>query len=93
MNTATLNIKTDPSTKEQIKAFADNIGLPVSALVNAQIKQILRTGRVELNTDLEPTDFLVDTMRQARADYAADRDITHTNSTDEAMAHLDSLTK
>jgi aspartate/methionine/tyrosine aminotransferase len=32
-------------------------------------------------------------MRKADADYAADRDITHTSGSAEALAHLDSLMK
>ncbi len=93
MNTAVINVKTDPETKQQLKAFADNLGLPVSALMNAMIRQMLRSGRVEFSTALEPTPYLEEIMREAEADYKANRNITHTHSTKEALAHLDSLTK
>ena len=65
MKTSILNIKTDPETKEQLKAFATNLGLPVSALLNAQIKQMLRTGKVEFEKTLEPTPYLEKLIKEA----------------------------
>ncbi|HUD07180.1 MAG TPA: hypothetical protein VMR34_04810 [Candidatus Saccharimonadales bacterium] len=91
MNTAILNIKTDPETKEQLKDFAAQVGLPVSALLNAQIKEMLRNGRVEFSTTLEPTPYLQKIIKEAEADYKAGRNITRTNSTEETIAHLRSL--
>lgn len=44
-----------------------------------------------LGNDLEPTSYLEKLMREAEADYASDRNITHANGKTEALAHLDSL--
>lgn len=85
MNTAILNIKVDPETKLQLKAFAAKVGLPVSALMNAQIKQMLRTGKVEFSTTLEPTPYLDAIIKEAEADYAAGRNIYGPFDTAEAM--------
>jgi addiction module RelB/DinJ family antitoxin len=91
MNTAIVNIKTDPETKKQLQAFAAQVGLPVSALLNAQIKQILRTGQLEFSTQLEPNAHLVKVMQQAEENLVKDQNITHTNNTKEALDHLDAL--
>jgi len=85
MNTAILNIKTDPDTKERLKAFAAQIGLPVSALMNAQIKQMLRNGKIEFSTSLEPTPYLEAIIQEAEADYKAGRNIHGPFNTAEAM--------
>ena len=88
-----LSIKTDDQTKQDLKAFAAELGISSTAFVNLVIRQALRDRRVVLTTDLEPTPYLEKIMRQADADYAADRDITHTTSPAETLAHLDSLMK
>lgn len=80
MNTAILNIKTDPATKEQLKEFAAQVGLPISALMNAQIKQMLRDGKVEFDINIEPTPYLKDIIKEAEADYKAGYNIVATET-------------
>ncbi len=91
MNTAILNIKTDPDTKDQLKAFAAQVGLPVSALMNAQIKQMLRNGKVEFSTTLEPTPYLERIIKEAEADYKADKNTVATDSDEDTIDFLRSL--
>jgi antitoxin component of RelBE/YafQ-DinJ toxin-antitoxin module len=93
MNSTLLSIKTDDQTKQDLKAFAAELGISSTAFVNMVIRQALRDRRVVLSTALEPTSYLENIMRKADADYAADRDITHTSGSAEALAHLDSLMK
>lgn len=91
MSKALLSIKTDELTKQELKTFAAELGVSSTAFVNMLIKQALRDKRVVLSTDLEPTPYLEKIMREAETDYAADRNITHTQGAKEALAHLDSL--
>jgi antitoxin component of RelBE/YafQ-DinJ toxin-antitoxin module len=91
MNTAILNIKTDPDTKQRLKTFAAQVGLPVSALLNAQIKQMLRNGKVEFSTSLEPTPYLEAIIKEAEADYKAGKNIVITESDEETLNFLRSL--
>lgn len=93
MNSVLLSIKTDATTKAQLKAFAAELGVSSTAFVNMVVKQALRDRRVVLSTELEPTPYLEKIMREAEADYKADREITHTKNPTEALAHLDSLMK
>ncbi len=90
MNT-TLNVKIDTQTKQSLKEFAAEVGVPVSALVNGSIKQMLRDRKVVFSTVLEPTAYLRKIMREADADLAAGRGITTAKTKKEALEHLRSL--
>ena len=91
MSNTLLSIKTDEQTKRDLRAFAAELGISSTAFVNLVIKQALRDRRVVLSTNLEPTPYLEEIMRNADTDYKADRNITHTKSKEEALNHLDSL--
>ncbi|MCB9834445.1 hypothetical protein H6792_00225 [Candidatus Nomurabacteria bacterium] len=93
MGSVQLSIKIDEKTKQELKTFATELGVSSTALVNMVVKQTLRDRRVVLSTNLEPTPYLEQIMRDAKADYVADRDITHTKGAKGALAHLDSLMK
>ncbi len=93
MNSVLLSIKTDAQTKRGLKDFAAELGVSSTALVNLVVRQALRDRRVVLTTHLEPTPYLESIMREAEADYRADRNITHTKGSRQALAHLDSLMK
>ncbi|HLC91971.1 MAG TPA: hypothetical protein VJC09_02880 [Candidatus Saccharimonadales bacterium] len=42
-----ISVKTDKETKEQAQAVAMSIGIPLSTLINAYLKDLVITGRVE----------------------------------------------
>jgi antitoxin component of RelBE/YafQ-DinJ toxin-antitoxin module len=90
MNTAVLNIKTDPKIKQQLKIFAAQMGLPVSALVNAQIRQMLRSGEVHLTSSLEPTPYLEKIMLEADEDIKKGKNLSPVfDSVDDMFEHLE----
>jgi antitoxin component of RelBE/YafQ-DinJ toxin-antitoxin module len=91
MNKTTINIKIDTETKTQIQKFAAELGVPVSVIVNAQIKQMLRDRKIVLSTELEPTPYLEKIMRQAEKDIATNRNMTRAMTAEEADAYLESL--
>jgi len=91
MNTAILNIKTDPETKEQLKAFASNLGLPVSTLLNAQIRQMLRTRKVEFEVSLEPTPYLKKIIKEVESDNQIGRNFVQTTNRTELVKLLKTL--
>ncbi|HEY5153042.1 MAG TPA: hypothetical protein VII55_03635 [Candidatus Saccharimonadales bacterium] len=73
--TITMNIRVDEATRQALKDFAGQIGIPASSLVNASIRQMLRSGKVEFTTGFEPTPYLQKILKEAEADYAAGRNI------------------
>jgi antitoxin component of RelBE/YafQ-DinJ toxin-antitoxin module len=91
MNKAVLSIRTDDQTKKEIAGFAASVGLSISAFATVVLKQAVREGRVVLSPSLEPTPYLEQIMREARADYKAGRNVTKTKTKAEALAHLRKL--
>lgn len=92
MSDTTLTIRTDSATKQAIADFAASLGLSTSAFITAATLQAVREGQLTLTPVLEPTPYLEKIMRQAEEDIKHDRNITHTNSKEEAISHLKSLT-
>lgn len=91
MSDSTLTIRTDSSTKRAIADFAASLGLSTSAFITAATLQAIREGQLTLSPVLEPTPYLEKIMREAEEDLKNDRNITHTNSKEEAISHLKSL--
>ena len=91
MTKTILNIKIDPQTKRQIQEFAAEMGVPVSVIMNAQIKQMLRDRKIVLSTELEPTPYLVKIMEQVEKDLIAKKNMTKAMNAKEAVAYLNSL--
>jgi len=63
-----LNIRIDLETKRQIKELANEFGVPVSAIMNAQIKQMLQDHKIVLSLELEPIPYLEKIMREVEKD-------------------------
>ena len=76
MNNALLSIRTDNKTKKEVADFAASVGLSVSAFVTVVLKQAVKEGRVVLSPTLEPSPYLENVMRKARADRKAGRNYT-----------------
>lgn len=91
MSDTTLTIRTDNATKQLIANFAASLGLSTSAFITAATLQAMRDGQLTLTPTLEPTPYLEKIMLEVEDDIKHDRNITHTNSKEEAIAHLKSL--
>jgi len=94
MNTAILNVRTDKKIKKQAMKVASDLGFSLSTLVNAYLRNLVRTKKVHFSDDvqLEPTPYLIRQMKQS------DKDIKNGNyisfDTPEKMrAFLDSIAK
>lgn len=89
--TTMMNIRIDEDTRRELREFATEIGMPAASLVNACIKQMLRSREVTFSTALSPTPHLAEMIATAEADYKAKRNISVTETEDETLAHLRSL--
>lgn len=69
MNTAVIITKTEPTTKTQAQKVASELGLSLSSLINAYLKQLIKTRRVELDLGETPSEYLKSTIRQAEENY------------------------
>lgn len=73
MNIAVINIKTQPEVKAQAQRVARDLGLSLSSLINAFLKQFVKTKKVTFSLDEEPSPYLVKILKKADKDIKAGR--------------------
>lgn len=72
MNTAVITTKIDPRTKKEAQKTAEALGMPLSVVIKALLKQFIRTKSIDVSTrDEEPNEYLKSVMRQADKDWRA----------------------
>ncbi len=73
MNTHTiLNVKTDKKLKAEAKKVAEELGVPLSTVINAFLKKFVREKEITLSANpLRPTPYLEQILEEARAEYEA----------------------
>lgn len=73
MNTAVINIRTDFGLKSAAQKVAEELGFSISSLVNAYLKQLVKTKTVHFSEAEEPSDYLIKLMKEAEEDRRAGR--------------------
>ena len=66
MNTAVINIKTQPEIKIKAQTIAKELGLNLSSVINAYLVQLIKTKTVIFSTSEEPTDYLLQMLEDSR---------------------------
>lgn len=90
MNTAVINVKVSPDLKNQAQNLAEELGFSLSSLINACLKQMVRTKTVSFNVSEKPTDYLLKALEESKKDIKAGRVISFKNG-EEALGYLDKL--
>lgn len=92
MNTHTiLNIKTDKKLKEEARKVSGELGLPLSTVVNAFLRQFVRDKEITFSANnYRPTPYLERVLTNAQREFEAD-DVRGPMTADEMMAHLKTL--
>ncbi len=89
-----LNVKTDKEVKAQAQEVAKELGLPLSTVVNAFLKQFIRDKRVVFSTPHTMTPYLERVVARAEKDRKTGRNVSGPFTTAEEMRkHLASLRK
>lgn len=87
-----LNVKTDKEVKERAQVVAKELGLPLSTVVNAFLKQFIRDKEVIFSSGYRMTPYLEKIIEKAEADRKAGRNIAGPFTTKKQIAeYLDSL--
>lgn len=89
MNTAVINIKTDKIVKKQAQDVAAQLGLNLSSVINAYLRQFVRTRKVELNLDEKPSKYLIRQLKQAEKDIKVGNVSPVFKTGEEAVAWLE----
>lgn len=74
MNYAVVVTKVDPKTKKAAQITAEKLGLSLSAVIKAFLKQFIRTKTVTFSVQEEgeyPSEYLIKSIRQAEKDRKA----------------------
>lgn len=91
MNSAVVNIKVEPKLKKAAQRVAEELGLSLSAIINAYLSQLVRTKTINFSaSDEEPSEYLIEMLEKSREDIKAGRVISFKNW-DEEKKYLDRL--
>jgi addiction module RelB/DinJ family antitoxin len=92
MNTSTiLNVKIDKKLKAEAQKVSAELGVPLSTVVNAFLKQFVREKEVTFSaSEYRPTPYLVAVIEEACAEYE-DGDSVGPFTDKKLITHLTSL--
>lgn len=93
MNTAVINVKVSPELKIQAQGLAEEFGLSLSSLINACLKQIVRTRSVKFEAIEEPSEYMLKELERSKKDIKAGRVSPTFNNAKEAIKWLNSRKK
>ncbi|MCX6809269.1 MAG: type II toxin-antitoxin system RelB/DinJ family antitoxin [Candidatus Berkelbacteria bacterium] len=84
-----INIKTDQETKEEAQKIARELGLSLSSIVNAYLKQVVRGQEVYFSTTCRMTHHLENILGEAEMDIATRKNLSPAfDNADDAIAWL-----
>ncbi|MDQ5912433.1 MAG: hypothetical protein QG568_648 [Patescibacteria group bacterium] len=66
--TTMIHIKADPRVKDEVYLIIDEMGLTLSAVVNAFLKQLIRTREVSFSAGNAMTPYMQKVIKDARSD-------------------------
>ena len=65
MSYQVINVKVDPKFKKKVQKTADELGMPLSALIKGFLKQMVETKSVTFSASEEPSEYLKDVIAKA----------------------------
>jgi len=89
-NTAIINIRTNISIKKKAQEIAKQLGLNLSAIINAYLRQLINTKTVTFTTIEQPADYLLKTLKKSKKDIKAGFISPGFTKADEALKWLKS---
>ena len=90
MSYTVVSTKIDPQIKKEAMATADSLGVPLSVVIKAFLKQFIRTKTVTFSMrDEEPSEYLIQTIKQALKDKKDGKASPTFDNAEEAIAFLD----
>lgn len=90
MKTAVINIKTDPEVKNKAQKIASDLGFSLSTLINAYLRQLVKTKSVTFSIADTPSEYLKQALRESEEDRKSGNFVPF-KSADEALGFVDDL--
>jgi|SRR2546426_278101 len=88
MNTTSLHIKIEPSIKREAQKTASELGLSLSAVTKALLKQFIRSKHLSVGISEIPNARLRKSLQQSEEDIKAGRVLSFASAKD-ALVYLD----
>jgi len=92
MNTTSLHVQIDSDIKEQAQQTADELGLSLSAVTKALLKQFIRTKQLSVGITDIPNEHLKQSLKQSEKDIKAGKTLSFKDG-EAALDYVDSLIK
>jgi DNA-damage-inducible protein J len=73
MNTAVINIKTEPSIKKQAQQITEDLGLTLSSVINAFLRDLIRNKTINFSLNENPSPYLIRQLKKSKEDNKKDR--------------------
>lgn len=89
MNTAVINIKVEPKTKKLAQKIAEDMGISLSGLIHGLLKQVIRTREVTLSANEEPSEYLIQSLKEAEREIKEGWISPSFDNVEDAIAWLD----
>lgn len=93
MNTAVINVKISPDLKVQAQSLAEELGFSLSSLINASLRQIVRSRMVTFKAAEEPTEYMLKLLEESKKDIKTGRVSPSFNNAKDAIEWLNSPKK
>ncbi|MEK7541592.1 MAG: hypothetical protein AAB533_01960 [Patescibacteria group bacterium] len=91
MNSAVINVKTDPKLKQDVKKVAQELGLPVGTILNAYMRDLVRERRVVFSVPPALNRRTKRLLQSIDRDIRAGKNADGPFSPEEAVAYLKRL--
>lgn len=88
MSDTVITIRTNQNVKEKAQEIASKMGLSLSALINSYLTQIIRTKTTVLSAKEEPTQYMLDSLKESEEDIKLGRVSPGFYNADDAIAWL-----
>lgn len=91
MTKTVINIKVDKEVKEKARMLAQELGLPLSSIVNANLKEFIRSGEATFALEPKLKAGVWAELKKASADYKVGKNISRRfSSAEKAIDYLNS---
>ena len=90
MDTAGINVRTDPKLKRAAMQTARELGFSLSALVNAYLMNLIKTRTIHISDSEEPSEYLIQAIREAEEERKRGKYYSF-DSADKALKFLDKV--
>lgn len=88
MQTAVINLRVESQTKAKAQKLARQLGLSLSGVIEGLLNQFIRSKTVHLSLKEQPTEYMLQALRESREDIKAGRVSPSFDNVKDAIAWL-----